>query len=163
MPTPLRLSALSLAPLPLAAGLFAPQAAAEEPAPLEVIMPADPRARAGHEEYGYAQAVAHRDTLYLSGVVAGVFGEESEQAAYERAFAQIEAILRRNGSDLSQVIDMTTYHTDLIAQIDAFAAAKKAKMGDHFPAWTAIDVDRLLPDGGLVEIKVVARRVRPAG
>jgi hypothetical protein len=27
-----------------------------------------------------------------------------------------------------------------------------------FPAWTAIDIDRLVPDGGLVEIKLVARR-----
>lgn len=25
-------------------------------------------------------------------------------------------------------------------------------------AWTAIDIDRLVPDGGLVEIKIVARR-----
>lgn len=159
MPIPLR-----LAVLPLSAALLAPSAAAavQEPAPLEVIMPADPRAGAGHEQYGYAQAVAHGDTLYLSGVVAGRFNEESEQAAYERTFSQIDAILRRNGSDLSQVIDMTTYHTDLIAQIDTFAAAKKAKMGGHYPAWTAIDVDRLLPDGGLVEVKIVARRVRPA-
>ena len=162
MPTPRRLSALALAPL-AAAALFAPAAAAaQEPAPLEVIMPKDPRALADHETYGYAQSVVHGDTVYLSGVVAGIFGEESEQEAYERTFGILDRILRRAGSDLSQVIEMTTYHTDLPAQIDPIVAAKKAKMGDHVPAWTAIDVDRLLPDDGLVEIKIVARRVPPA-
>ncbi|MGF1456223.1 MAG: hypothetical protein ACFB6R_12720 [Alphaproteobacteria bacterium] len=30
-----------------------------------------------------------------------------------------------------------------------------------FPAWTAIDIDRLYPDGGLVEIKVVAHVPHP--
>jgi hypothetical protein len=31
-------------------------------------------------------------------------------------------------------------------------------LGSPPPAWTAIDVDRLLPDNGIAEIKIVARR-----
>jgi hypothetical protein len=31
-------------------------------------------------------------------------------------------------------------------------------LGSPPPAWTAVDVDRLLPDGGITEIKIVARR-----
>ena len=53
---------------------------------------------------------------------------------------------------------MTTFHTDLPKQIEAFTAVKHRYVRAPFPAWTAIDVDRLLPDRGLVEIKVVARR-----
>jgi hypothetical protein len=31
-------------------------------------------------------------------------------------------------------------------------------LGSPPPAWTAIDVDRLLPDGGIAEVKIIARR-----
>jgi hypothetical protein len=37
-------------------------------------------------------------------------------------------------------------------------STKDELMSGPFPAWTAIDIDRLVPDRGLVEIKLVARR-----
>jgi hypothetical protein len=44
----------------------------------------------------------------------------------------------------------------------AIVAAHKKYVKAPYPAWTAIDVDRLIPERGITEIKVVARRPAPA-
>jgi enamine deaminase RidA (YjgF/YER057c/UK114 family) len=67
------------------------------------------------------------------------------------------AVLERAGSSWDDVLEMTTYHTDLPTQIEGFRAVKDRYVKAPFPAWTAVDIDRLVPDGGLVEIKVVAK------
>ena len=104
-------------------------------------------------------AVIAGDMIYLSGIVAGQGpGETDLVPAYDRVFRQIGAALKRVGASLDDVVDMTTYHTDITAQIDTFAQVKKRHLTGLPPAWTAIDVDRLLPDAGLTEVKVVAHR-----
>lgn len=141
--------------------LFAPC----EAAPREgstVLMPENPQNRAVWERWGFSEAVVRGDTVYLSGVVAGLReGETDPAAAYDRAFRQIGAILERAGSSWDDVMEMTTYHTD-ITQIEGFVAVKNNYVRAPFPAWTAIDVDRLVPPNGLVEIRVIAAR-RGAG
>lgn len=128
----------------------------------EVLMPADPRNRALFERWGFAEAVIDGDRVYLSGVVAVLReGETDPSAAYDRAFKIVADVLARSGSGWDSVIDMTTYHTDLSAQMDSFIAVKHRYVKAPFHAWTAIGVDRLVPDRGLVEIKVVARRANP--
>lgn len=137
-----------------------PAAAAPKRDPAQVLMP-PPGRDAAHQQWGFAEAVTHGDTVYLSGVVAGLWdGETDPSAAYDRAFRQIESILKRAGSSWDDVIEMTTYHTDIPAQLDAFAKVKARYVTAPYPAWTAIDVDRLVPDKGLVEIRVVARKTK---
>ena len=110
-------------------------------------------------EWGFAEAVIDGDRVYLSGVVAGLRPGETDQAvAFDRAFKIVGDVLARSGSSWDGVVDMTTYHTDITTQLDSFVAVKHRYVRAPFPAWTAIDVDRLVPDNGLVEIKVVARR-----
>jgi enamine deaminase RidA (YjgF/YER057c/UK114 family) len=137
-------------------------AAAQEPAAgqsnRQAIMPASPENRQFFEKYGFSEAVIDGDRVYLSGVVAGVRPGGDPKAAYDQAFRIIADILKRSGSSWDSVLEMTTYHTDVTGQIDAFAEVKSRYVRAPFPAWTAIDVDRLLPDNGMVEIKVVARR-----
>jgi enamine deaminase RidA (YjgF/YER057c/UK114 family) len=113
------------------------------------------------EEWGYADAVIDGDRVWLSGVVAGLRPGETmadQEAAYDRAFRRIENVLKRAGSSFDGVVEITTFHTDLPAQIEAFKKVKHRYIRRPFPAWTAIDIDRLVPDRGLVEIKLVARR-----
>jgi hypothetical protein len=43
----------------------------------------------------------------------------------------------------------------------AIVAVHRRHVVAPFPAWTAIDVDRLIPDRGITEIKIVAKRVAP--
>ncbi|WP_428630952.1 RidA family protein [Sphingopyxis sp.] len=143
----------------LAAGLLPSTATARDPA--NVLMPENPEARAFQEAVGYATAVIAGDTIYLSGVVAGPAKGESDLApGYERAFAQIAATLARAGAGWDDVVDITTFHTDLAAHIDGFAAVKNRHVKAPFPAWTAIGVSRLYEPTAVVEIKVVARVVK---
>ena len=143
----------------LAAGLLSATATARDPA--NVLMPENPEARAFQEAVGYATAVIAGDTIYLSGVVAGPAQGESDLApGYERAFAHIAATLARAGASWDDVVDITTFHTDLAAHIDGFAAVKNRHVKAPFPAWTAIGVSRLYEPTAVVEIKVVARVVK---
>jgi enamine deaminase RidA (YjgF/YER057c/UK114 family) len=128
-----------------------------------VLMSTNAQARADQERYGYASAVIAGDTIYLSGMVAGQApGEKGFVAAFERVYRQADAVLKRAGSSLADVVDVTSFHTDIAAQIEDLSAVQKRMLGSPPPAWTAIDVDRLLPDNGIAEIKIVARRSAPA-
>lgn len=124
-----------------------------------VLMSTNERARADQERYGYADAVVAGDLIFLSGIVAGQApGETTLTPAFERAFRLIGRILERAGASYADVVDVTTYHTDITGQIEAYAEVQRRFLGSPPPAWTAIDIDRLLPDGGVTEIKIVARR-----
>lgn len=129
--------------------------------PENVVVPVQEENRSELEEWGYADAVIDGDRVWLSGVVAGLRPGETmadQEAAYDRAFRRIEDVLKRAGSSFDGVVEITTFHTDLPAQIEAFKKVKHRYIRRPFPAWTAIDIDRLVPDRGLVEIKLVARR-----
>lgn len=139
------------------AGLVAAPAAAREAD--KVLMSENAEARAFQEAVGYADAVIAGDTIYLSGVVAGLGKGESDLApGYDRAFRHIAATLARAGASWDDVVDITTFHTDLAAHIDGFAAVKNRYVKAPLPAWTAIGVSRLYEPSAVVEIKVVARR-----
>ena len=124
-------------------------------------MSEDPGERRFQEETGYADAVVTGDTIYLSGVVVGLREGEELAAAYDRTYARIGAILARAGAGWDDVVDITSYHTDVTAQMEAIVAVHRRHVTAPFPAWTAIDVDRLIPERGITEIKIVARRPPP--
>jgi enamine deaminase RidA (YjgF/YER057c/UK114 family) len=126
-----------------------------------VVVPIEERDRQEQAEWGYVDAVIDGDRVWLSGVVASLRPGETiadQETAYDRAFRSLEDVLRRAGSSFDGVVEITTFHTDLPAQIEAFKNVKHRYIRSPFPAWTAIDINRLVPDRGLVEIKLVARR-----
>ena len=123
-----------------------------------VIMSDDEGSRRFQEEWGYSDAVVAGDTIYLSGVVVGQREGEALEAAYDRTYRHIGTILRRAGASWDDVVDITSYHTDVTAQMPAIVAVHRRYVSAPFPAWTAIDVDRLIPERGITEIKIVARR-----
>jgi enamine deaminase RidA (YjgF/YER057c/UK114 family) len=114
------------------------------------------------EQWGFADAVVTGDAIYLSGVVAGLRpGETDLQVAYNRAFQRIGKILERAGANWDDVVDITSFHTDLKSQMPAMVAVKNKYVHAPPPAWTAIQVVRLIPDAGITEIKIVAKVPRP--
>ncbi|HEX8126850.1 MAG TPA: Rid family hydrolase [Allosphingosinicella sp.] len=141
----------------LAAALTTPALAGERQRST-VLMSENPQGRKFQEEWGYSDAVVAGDSIYLSGIVVGQRDGEALEAAYERAYRQVEAILKRAGASWDDVVDITSFHTDVAAQMPAIAAVHKRFVKAPYPAWTAIDVDRLIPERGITEIKVVARR-----
>jgi len=143
-----------------AAGLVAMLAAAPAAAREtdKVLMPENAGMRATQERLGYADAVIAGDTLYLSGVVAGPRASDGAlEPGFERAFQRIAKTLARAGASWDDVVDITTFHTDLPGTIDAFMAVKNRHVKLPPPAWTAIGVSRLYEPTAVVEIKVVAR------
>ncbi len=124
----------------------------------QTIMPEGEGARAFMEQFGFSEAVIHGDTVYLSGVIAGAATDDmTQEEAFEVTFQYIAGVLERAGSSWDDVIDITTYHVDIEASMPALAAVKNRYVTAPFPAWTAIDIDRLYAADGVVEIKVTAR------
>lgn len=146
----------------LAAALFMPACATtvsvtdskSESAGIETIVPE--RWQRVYDTIHYAPAVKAGDFLFLSGVVASSREGMSEEESYDRAFKTMEAILKEGGATWDDVIEFQTFHTDLPAQIDTFSLVKDRYVAKPYPAWTAIDIDRLYPDNGIVEIKITA-------
>ncbi len=123
-----------------------------------VILSDDPGLKRIQQEWGFADAVVAGDTVYMSGVVASVRrGETDLKLAYERAFREMGAILTRSGASWDDVVDITSFHTDLTTQMPAIVAVKNKYLRSPPPAWTAIEVARLIPDAGITEIKIVAK------
>jgi enamine deaminase RidA (YjgF/YER057c/UK114 family) len=124
----------------------------------KVLMNEDPSMAKIEEEWGFADAIVVGDTIYVSGVVAGIReGETDLKLGYERAFERIGATLKRAGAGWDDVVDITSFHTDLTTQMPAIVAVKTKYVKPPFPAWTAIQVSRLIPNNGLTEIKVIAK------
>lgn len=124
----------------------------------KVILSDVPQAREIQEKWGFADAVVSGDTVYLSGVVAGLRpGETDLTIPYDRAFQRIGTILQRVGAGWDDVVEMTTFHTDLTIQMPAIVTVKAKYVRNPPPAWTAVQVSRLIPDTGITEIKVVAK------
>jgi enamine deaminase RidA (YjgF/YER057c/UK114 family) len=123
-----------------------------------VLMSENPRGREFQEKWGFSDAIVVGDTIYLSGIVAGTRpGEDGSEAAYERVYQQIGGILKRAGAGWDDVVDMTSYHSDVEAQIETMALVHKRYVKAPYPAWSAIGVARIL-GGGITEIKIVAKR-----
>jgi enamine deaminase RidA (YjgF/YER057c/UK114 family) len=154
-------SRLPVAGLCLAAFLCAPHAVAGARQEAQVVMATDPDELKFQQDWGYASAVVSGDMVTLSGIVAGVRpGETDLRAAYARAFERIGAVLRGAGVSWDDVVDITSFHTDLTTQMPAIVAVKNRYIKPPFPSWTAIQVARLIPDNGITEIKIVARKPR---
>ena len=124
----------------------------------QVLMPQDPQTNALYQQFGFSEAVIDRGTVYISGVIATAPTEGQSQAdSIDAAFQHIGDILERAGSSWEDVVDVTSFHTDLAASGQTFVTVKHKYLKPPFSAWTAIGIDALFLPGAIVEIKVVAR------
>jgi reactive intermediate/imine deaminase len=110
--------------------------------------------------YQYSQAVRAGDLLFLAGQVAvdatgAVVGEGDIRAQARQVFENLKAVLAAAGSSLDDVVEMTSFHTDM-ADLEGVAEIKAEYLAGDFPAWTAIGTTGLAFPGLLLEIKVVA-------
>lgn len=123
-----------------------------------VLMAESERGRQFQEEYGFSDAIVVGDTNYLSGLVAGMApGETDLKSAYDRVYRHIGAILKRAGAGYDDIVEMTSFHTDVEAQLKPMSEVHKTYVKAPYPAWTAIGVAKILGNG-ITEIKITARR-----
>lgn len=129
--------------------------------PKQTLMPEDPEARAFQEAVGFSDAVVHGDTIHLSGVVAAPMeGEQGLVPAYERAFARMDATLKRLGASWDDVIVFDTFHANgkMGAQLIELMEVKNRYIKAPFPAWTAVGVTELYEPTGVTEIRLTVRK-----
>ncbi|WP_144299344.1 RidA family protein [Elioraea rosea] len=114
------------------------------------------RRRALYEKYRYSAAIRSGDLLFVSGQV-GSREEGSPEPNFARqvqlAFDNLAAVLQAAGCTLDDVIDVTTFHTDPPAQLEAVMAVRERAIGaPPYPNRTAVGVTWLA--GFDFEIKV---------
>jgi enamine deaminase RidA (YjgF/YER057c/UK114 family) len=129
----------------------------------EVFLPANRHAL--YEMHGYSAAVRAGDLLFVSGQV-GSREDGSPEPEFDKqvalAFRNLEAALAAAGAGFDDVVDVTTFHTDLANQIAAIMDVKSRIFRDApYPTWTAVGVNWLA--GFDFEIKVVAHAAPRGG
>lgn len=124
----------------------------------EVVVPEE--ARASYENWGYAPAVKVGNTIYVSGVVSMLEGEGTYEERYARGFKTaldwIEKVLNEAGASLDDVVDITSFHTDLQRQLEVAVKVRMEAMALPHPAWTAVGTTALASPDGVTEIRVIA-------
>ncbi|CAA9351038.1 MAG: RidA/YER057c/UK114 superfamily, group 7, YjgH-like protein [uncultured Microvirga sp.] len=123
----------------------------------EAVFPAGRQAL--YETNGYSAAIRSGDLLFVSGQV-GSREDGSPEPDFDqqvqRAFDNLEAVLKAAGCTFDDIVDVTTFHTDPEAQFKTVLGVKSKSFADPpYPTWTAIGVNWLY--GFDFEIKVVAR------
>ncbi len=115
------------------------------------------------KEYGYAQAVQVRDTIYISGQVShddkgSIVGAGDMEAQLRQAYANVQKVLAQYGATMANLVDEVLFVTDMET---AFAAAVKCRRtifdGAPAVASTIVQIQRLAFPELLIEIRCVAR------
>jgi len=122
---------------------------------MKVIQPSDQPQPKGH----YSPGIEHDGVIYVSGQLpmaldtrepfTGDIGEQTELA-----LRNVEAVLKAAGSDLTKVLQMTIYVSDM----ELWSAVNEAYarvMGDHRPARAIVPV-KDLHFGTKIEIQAIA-------
>ncbi len=115
--------------------------------------------QAMYDNYHFSQATRVGNTIWVSGQVgidaAGAVGTGMEAQA-RLAFQALQTVLEAAGATLADVVELTTFHTNLRGEMRAFARVKDAFFPDRYPSWTAVGTTELALPGLCVEIRAVA-------
>lgn len=141
-----------------------------------------------HDQWHFSPAIQARGLLFCSGIVGtspdgnppvtGLDGAASTtadpdaalgalvavrdpEAQFDTAFSALQSILRAAGADLSDLIEITSYHVDIERHMPTFMAVWERRLSAPWPAWTAVEVKSLIVPGGLVELRAVALAPQP--
>src|ERR1700761_1026984 len=110
----------------------------------EAIIPAG--MEAVYEKIHYAPAVKVGNTIYVSGQIgrdAAMQLVEDREAQIVQAFENLKLVLETAGASLSDVVDVTTFHTDM-RDLPLFMQVRERYLNTHpLPAWTAVGAHML--------------------
>ncbi len=115
------------------------------------------------KDYGYAQAVQVRDTIYVSGQVShddkgNIVGLGNMEVQMRQAYANVQKVLAEYNATMDNVVDEVLFVTDMDA---GFAAAVKCRQevfsGTPAVANTIVQIQRLAFPELMIEIRCVAR------
>ncbi len=118
-----------------------------------------PHTRPIYDAFHFSQATRVGDTIWVSGQVG--IGPDMQPAAgmaaqAELAFQALKAVLAEAGATLADVVELTTFHTDLRGEMKDFVRVKDRHFPDRYPSWTAVGTTQLAMPEFCVEIRAVA-------
>lgn len=98
--------------------------------------------------------------VFISGQVGmeddGTFDSDPERQ-FRTAFSKLGKVLESAGLKPENIVEITSYHTDLHKHFNLFSIVKHEFLGSVDTAWTAIGVSQVADrQGALVEVKVTA-------
>jgi enamine deaminase RidA (YjgF/YER057c/UK114 family) len=113
-----------------------------------------------YEKIRYSPAVKVGSTVYVSGQIGrdnAMQLVEGREAQIAQAFDNLKLVLETAGASLRDVVDLTTFHTDM-RDLPLFMQVRDRYLAAHpKPAWTAVGAHMLGgAPGYIVEIKAVA-------
>ena len=99
------------------------------------------------------------NTIWVSGQV-GVDSTTTPAKGMEAqahlAFQALKSALEAAGASLADIVELTTFHTDLRGEIHAFGQVKDQYLPDQYRSWTAVGVTQLALPELCVEIRAIA-------
>jgi len=98
--------------------------------------------------------------LLCSGIIGtGQDGKVPEdiREEFDNAWLGVISLLKEAGADASHIVEYTSYHVGLQANMAAFMEVRDKYLGEPWPAWTAIGITELAVPGAHVEIRVTAK------
>lgn len=112
-----------------------------------------------YDQFHYSQATRVGDLIWVSGQV-GIDNEMKPgidvTAQTHLAFQALDKVLTAAGASLADVVELTTFHTQLRADMPVFASIKDEYFPSRYPSWTAVGVTELALPELVVEIRAVA-------
>ena len=125
----------------------------------QTIVP--PGYEAQYDGWKLAPAVVVGDWFQCSGQLGfaadGTLPEDPE-TQFDNAFGHVKALLEAAGFALSDVVEISTFHVGLQAELGTFAKVRDRYFDAPYPAQTAIGVSELALPGAILEVKATAIR-----
>ena len=115
-----------------------------------------------YDGYHFAPAVVDGEHVRCSGVIGLNLADgnvpDDPATQFALAFDNLNEVLTEAKVGFDDIIEMTTFHIGLQGHLETFLEVKDRYMNEPYPAWTAIGISELAIPGGIVEIRVTARR-----
>lgn len=112
-----------------------------------------------YEKYGYSPAVRAGGLLFIAGQIGrrpdGKIGTTVADQT-ELALQRTAEILRLEGLDMIDLVEVVSYHVDIQHNLEAFMAVKERYTVKPYPAWSIIGVDALTSPDLKIEIRSIA-------
>ena len=113
-----------------------------------------------YDNFHFSEATRSNGFLLCSGVIGtGAQGKlpQDIKEEFRNAWSGIGRLLTACDIGYDDIVEYTSYHVDLQANIGDFMAVRDEFLCAPWPAWTAIGITELAIAGAHVEIRVTAR------
>ena len=113
-----------------------------------------------YDNFHFSEATRCNGFLLCSGVIgAGKNGElpGDIKEEFRNAWVGIGKLLEACNIGYDDIVEYTTYHVGLHANIENFMLVRDEFLSEPWPAWTAIGISELAIPGAHVEIRVTAK------